>query len=245
MSSDTSVTFHVNPGTSSEDHQQQPTIHENMTRTDQQQMPATLVSVTDADARRALEDGLIQATLALQLENAGTSNGPGIDDTTPQRPITDNTVSATAPPRLGHQTPFLRSRRGQSIVGLNGSPVRRTSQPLTIDPIRGPPPPFYPQNTPAVVTTSTVSSPVPSVFEVQHQPSASQSRATSVSVHSEEPHTAQGITISSDLLVTPNTRSSPEPKLFDLHFHNYKQLHTRWLHGKSLHSICPQWLQVL
>jgi hypothetical protein len=203
-SSDTLATSHVNPDTLSEGHQQQPTIHENMASTNQQQMPARPVSVTDTDTGHAFEDGLIQAALALQLENAGTPNGPCIDDITPRRPITDNTVSATAPPRLGHQTPFLRSRRGQSVVALNGSPVRRTSQPLTIDPIQGPPPSFYPQNAPVVVTTSTVSSPILSVFEVQHQASASQSRATSVSVHSEEPHTAQGRAISSDLLVTPN-----------------------------------------
>jgi hypothetical protein len=201
VSSDTSVT----PGTWSENHQQEPIVRDNMARTNQQQMSATPVSVMDTNARRASEDGLIQATLALQLENARTPNGPRIDGITPRRPITDNTVSATAPPRLGHQTPSLRSRRGQSVVGLNGSPVRRTSQPLTIDPIRGPPPAFYPQNKP-VFTTSTVSSPVLSVSEVQHQTSASHSRATSVSGASEEPHTAQGITVSPDHLVTPNNQ---------------------------------------
>jgi hypothetical protein len=196
--SDTSVTTHFNPGTWTEIHQQQPVVYDNTVSTNQQQIIAAPVSVVDTDARRAFEDGLVQATLVLQLENAGTS-GPRMDDITPRRPIADNTVSATAPPRLGHQTPFLRSRRGQSVMGLNGSPVHRTSQPLTIDPVRGLPPAFYPQDMPAVVTTSTVSN-------VQHQTSASQSRVTSVSVHSEEPHTAQGITFGGHHLVTPNSQ---------------------------------------
>lgn len=205
--SDTSVTTHFNPGTWAEIHQQQPVVHDNTVRTNQQQIFAVPVSVVGTDTRRAFEDSLVKATLALQLENAETS-GPRTDDITPRRPIANNTVSATAPPKLGHQTPFLRSRRGQSVVGLNGSPVRRTSQPLTIDPVRGLPPAFYPQDTPAVVTTSTVSSPVLSVSNVQHQTSASQSRATSVSVHSEEPHTAQGITFGGHHLVTPNSQQA-------------------------------------
>jgi hypothetical protein len=204
--SDSSITSQFNPGTPARNDQQRQLVHENMARTNQQQMPVTPVSVTDTNARHAFEDGLIQATLALQLENAGTPNGPGMDDITPRRPIIDNTVSATAPPKLGHQTPMLRSRRGQSVMGLNGSPVRRPSQPLTIDPIRGPPPAFFPQNTQSVTATSAVSSPVRSVSEVQNQTPASQSRATSVSVRGEEPHTAQAIMFSPDQLVTPNNQ---------------------------------------
>jgi hypothetical protein len=202
--SQTSVTPHLNPGESSTNNQQQPFVYCNMAKTNQQHIPVMPVPVVDTNARRAFEEGLIQATLALQLEDAGTPNGNGVNDVTPRRPITDNTVTATAPPKLGHQAPALRSRKGQSMVGLNGSPIRRPSQPLIIDPIRGPPPAFYPKFTPPVVSTSTVPSTAPSVSELQHQSEASQSRATSVSTRSGEQRTAQRITFSLDQLVTPN-----------------------------------------
>jgi hypothetical protein len=201
--SNTSVTTHFSPTGSFANHQQQSFIHDKMAKTNQQQS-ATPVSVVDANSRRAFEEELIQATLALELEDTATPNENGVDDITPRGPNTDINVSTTAPSKLVYQAPMLRSRKGQSMVGLNGSPIRRPSQPLRIDPIRGPPPAFYPQFTPAVVSTSTVPSTAPSVSEVQHQSEVSQSRATSVSLGSQEPHTAQGMVFSSDQLVTPN-----------------------------------------
>ncbi len=204
VSSNVPGALQFNRGEPPENNQQELYVDDKLAKTNQQQMPATPVSAGDTNGRRAFEEGLMQATLALQLENTGTPHGHGVDDITPRRPIADNYVSATAPPKLGNPMQMLRSRRGQSIVGLNGSPIRRTSQPLTIDPLRGPPPAFYPQYTPPVVSTSTVPSTVPSVSEVQQQSETCHSRATSVSARSEEPHTAQGTIFRSDQAVTPN-----------------------------------------
>jgi hypothetical protein len=125
--------------------QKQPVTSPDVQANNIQQKPAFPSSIKYTDARITAEDSLVQAAMGLEVSSKGTPNGS--ETVTPQRPINGNacihSTPATAPPKLGRETPVLRSRKGQSVATLR------------IDPVRGPPPAFFPSNMQTASTAST------------------------------------------------------------------------------------------